>query len=416
MKKFYFLTVISLCFMPLLKSQCPTNSGCPTGYTYVSGALIDLRFHNSWDPALGYINVTSAGSQSGFMLNTTPPIDMTVTVSGSSTYFTGTSDLKNSVGAGGGNSGVSFKTTIGNQPIYFTNIPLRFGDIETGEGVISFSITTPAGTTNYGSGSWDCFVDKGDIEIGTGGLLFVNGSGYMTSNYASATNYQTNKTATLPIGSVPVSSYAWSSITTVVLHFAAGTAIDGACVPTALLPVKLVKFDAEAISDNVLLQWQTASEENNEGFRIERSGDGRSWQDIAFVRGNGTTSEGHKYAHTDDQPLSGTNYYRLKQVDYDGIFEYSPTVAVKTRSGNLDISLHPNPATGRAFLELGADFSGQAVIHLYSLLGERLKTQVLTLERGAHSVEIELSGLPAGVYLTEVIAGENRWQERLVVR
>ncbi|WP_157486689.1 T9SS type A sorting domain-containing protein [Dyadobacter alkalitolerans] len=89
------------------------------------------------------------------------------------------------------------------------------------------------------------------------------------------------------------------------------------------LPVNLVEFDARPTGSTIQLSWRTAAETDNAGFQIERSSNGVSWQDIGFVVGNGTVSAIHDYHFQDINPISGLNYYRLRQIDFDGKTQHS---------------------------------------------------------------------------------------------
>jgi photosystem II stability/assembly factor-like uncharacterized protein len=95
------------------------------------------------------------------------------------------------------------------------------------------------------------------------------------------------------------------------------------------IPVELVSFSAKQIDNNVHLKWQTATELNNHGFEIERKTENSEWRIIGFKEGNGTTTESHYYTFIDDNISSGKYHYRLKQIDYDGKFEYSNIVEVE---------------------------------------------------------------------------------------
>jgi hypothetical protein len=181
------------------------------------------------------------------------------------------------------------------------------------------------------------------------------------------------------------------------------------------LPVELIDFTARENDQTVILQWRTASELNNHGFQAQRSTDGKKWQNLAFLLGHGTTHEEQSYTYTDERPLPGLNYYRLRQEDFDGQFEYSQIVSIKMRNGGSGIRLFPNPATHSVTLALETDYDGEATLTLHDITGKRVRTQVLPLEGGTFRSSIELAGLPAGVYLAEVQAGREQWQERLVV-
>ena len=112
------------------------------------------------------------------------------------------------------------------------------------------------------------------------------------------------------------------------------------------IPVELTSFTANAQEDGVILNWTTATETNNQGFEILRSAQNdNDWQKIGYVPGFGTTTEPKSYSYTDQSVTSGTYYYRLKQIDFDGNFEYSAIVAIEIISP-VKFSLeqnYPNP-------------------------------------------------------------------------
>jgi hypothetical protein len=136
---------------------------------------------------------------------------------------------------------------------------------------------------------------------------------------------------------------------------AAGTLTTGAAVTSfspftlgsinggSQLPVELIRFTAEKNGGNISLNWATSSEINNAGFEVQRSADGVEFSAIGYVKGNGTTQNLNSYSFIDETPLNGVNYYRLKQIDFNGTFEYSPVVA-EQHTPALIISAYPNPA------------------------------------------------------------------------
>ncbi len=185
----------------------------------------------------------------------------------------------------------------------------------------------------------------------------------------------------------------------------------------ALLPVELTLFKGvNTEGKGVVLEWRTATEFDNAGFYLQRSNDGRFWDELALVPGHGTTTEEKSYFFTDQNPEPGINYYRLRQVDYDGQFEYSKVISVEVRLDAGNLGLYPNPARNMVTLDFQSDYAGEATLTLYDLRGRRVKTQTIMLEGGAHRSGIELTGMPAGMYLAEMVAGRERWQERLVVK
>ena len=140
----------------------------------------------------------------------------------------------------------------------------------------------------------------------------------------------------------------------------------------SLLPVELMDFRVTGIEGQVALHWETASERINKGFEIERSADGEQWENIGFVAGNGTTTAVQRYEYIDQEQLLGTSYYRLKQVDFDGGFEYSKVVSIESYL-ETEVTIFPNPVKDKLHI---IDGEGQAII--YNILGQPLRAFVIS--------------------------------------
>ena len=102
------------------------------------------------------------------------------------------------------------------------------------------------------------------------------------------------------------------------------------------LPVELTNFTAEIVNDRTLVSWQTASEINNDYFTVERSADGQYFEGLGTVGGSGNTTNANSYNYTDEYPLSGTSFYRLRQTDYDGKFEIFEPVSLNFKGMNSE--------------------------------------------------------------------------------
>lgn len=160
-----------------------------------------------------------------------------------------------------------------------------------------------------------------------------------------------------------------------------------------VLPVELLYFEAKLYASNVALLWETGSESENRGFTIQRSPDAQSWTDIGFEAGAGSISYNKSYDWIDRSPLSGNNYYRLIQEDYDGTRTYTNIVHLNLGEDNA-IKVYPNPLTTTCQLE----WKGQVPVSLilYDLSGK--KVQLF----GGNSQVLDLSSLDAGVYILSV--------------
>lgn len=162
----------------------------------------------------------------------------------------------------------------------------------------------------------------------------------------------------------------------------------------AALPVELINFKGKEQAGTIQLNWQTASEINNQGFEIEWSNDGRAWQKIGWIDGNGSTSSINDYSFIHRSPHRGFNYYRLKQLDFDGAFEYS-SILVISFNGQTEFSIYPNPATDELFLELD---ERNVEINIYSITGGLVKT----VKSVPENYLIDISDLKSGIYSLEV--------------
>lgn len=184
----------------------------------------------------------------------------------------------------------------------------------------------------------------------------------------------------------------------------------------AALPVELSKFEVHTRQRDILLTWQTDSEQNNDGFEIERSADGSDWEMIGFVEGNGTTSNASEYFFLDEKPMLGENYYRLRQVDFDGRFDYSMVKVVQFNNeeaaGKLTVA--PNPARPGQALTISGAARDATEIRLLDLNGKQIKALALN-EAGASVFDLP-NDLQKGIYLLVFYSKYGRSAERVIVK
>jgi hypothetical protein len=175
------------------------------------------------------------------------------------------------------------------------------------------------------------------------------------------------------------------------------------------LPVELTSFASTVKNNSVLLNWQTATEKSNYGFEVERSADKVKWQKIAFVNGNGNSNSEKYYSYADKSSMSGKQYYRLKQVDTDGNYEYSKTIEADLglpKSYELSQN-YPNPFNPATTIKFALPESQVVKITVFNSIGEQV-TKVVDeyMEAGSHEVNFSASNLASGVYLYRLEAGK----------
>lgn len=173
------------------------------------------------------------------------------------------------------------------------------------------------------------------------------------------------------------------------------------------VPVELVSFAASVSGTNVNLSWMTATEVNNQGFEIERSSDQNNWDRVGYVEGNGTTTETKYYSYTDTKLETGTYYYRLKQMDFNGTYEYSSTVeAVVTVPREFALEQnYPNPFNPSTKINFSLAADSKVTLKVYDLLGQEVVTLVNgELAAGEQEVTFNAAGLNSGVYFYRINA------------
>jgi len=176
------------------------------------------------------------------------------------------------------------------------------------------------------------------------------------------------------------------------------------------LPVELVRFEAEVQSTIVTCEWETASELNNDYFLLQGSIDGYNWETIEVVDGAGTTTRSMYYEAEFDNAFNQHVFIRLKQVDFNGEFEYSDVLSINTQS--IEVKMYPNPTNG-GNVQVESGLSGYYNLTVYSLSGQVMLSDVNA--QGAR-YELETNSLNAGIYLVKIVQNGTEVTERLVIR
>ena len=173
----------------------------------------------------------------------------------------------------------------------------------------------------------------------------------------------------------------------------------------APIPVQLVEFTA-TVNKGAELKWKTEHEEFNDYFELERSLDGKSFMKLDRIEGANSSSGNSNYIYTDNDPFNGVNYYRLKQVDKEGIITYADTVNLSYSLNNLTnsesgtIVVYPNPAQELINVDIPNRELKQITINIYDMQGKKIRSKQL----GANDkLQENVSGLYLGIYFIEVI-------------
>ena len=235
-------------------------------------------------------------------------------------------------------------------------------------------------------------VDGSQVALVNNAIVHPNGAGIISGSYEMSTGASTTMSWTNSGGSG------------VQLHVGANIQWDG-----VNLPVEMTNFKAWQSEENVELAWTTASEVNNEGFEIEQKAGDTEWRFLDFMPGSGTSFEEQSYSFLHTAPSRGLNYYRLKQLDFDGGSEYSPVVSVQLAGGSKQLAVSPNPVTSGT-LKLSfpdTDFES-GFLDLFDAKGVKVLSQPVTNQ----TTDLDVRFLAKGIYwLGMRIDGEAFWEK-----
>ncbi len=309
------------------------------------------------------------------------------------------------------------------------------GDLTYGKYSISFRVYLPTGKNGYfntlsgftgGAYEWamECYFNTGGQ-----GSLNAGGTGvasftfpYNTWNLVELIVDIDNDEAEFKFNGNSIHTWQWTSGATgsggqlqlAGNDFFGATAQDQmyvddySFVDLLAVPVELTSFTATTNGKEVILSWSTATELNNHGFEIQRSMQGGEFFTVGFVNGKGTTTEQQNYSFADRNFEDGNYYYRLKQVDYNGSYDYSDVVEIEWRAFNSYLleQNFPNPFNPTTKIGFGIKDKSNVKITILNAIGEEVAV-ALNEEReaGYHQVEFNAASLPSGVYFYRLQAG-----------
>ena len=171
-----------------------------------------------------------------------------------------------------------------------------------------------------------------------------------------------------------------------------------------VLPIELTFLAANQINKSVAVNWSTATETENSYFKIEHSSDGEAFSSVGEIKGNGTSKNKHDYTFTDTQPVLGINYYRIVDVDYNGVKTTSKTVSVvytNQNAGNV-LNIAPNPTVSSLSLSYEAQTTENSLMNIYDFNGRLILSQAINLTNGSNNARIDVSNLLSGIYIVKI--------------
>ncbi len=193
-----------------------------------------------------------------------------------------------------------------------------------------------------------------------------------------------------------------------------GPMVGPITLQNSVIPIELISFAANTESYGVDLNWSTASEKNFDFFQIERASDGISFETIGTVSGAGFSTTRLYYSFVDEEVRSGKFYYRLKNVDRDGSFEYSNIVSIEKRSANW-VSVYPNPLNSDQTVEIAFHTAEVAPVNMsmVDMHGRPVSQSILQQTKNQVSLG---NNVPTGVYLLRLASANRQEVIKIVVQ
>ena len=170
---------------------------------------------------------------------------------------------------------------------------------------------------------------------------------------------------------------------------------------TAVFPVKFASFTGKVNNEDAILNWSTSTEVNNNGFEIQKSPDGSDFATIGFVAGAGNSTNTNNYQFTDRKIATGNHYYRLKQLDKDGRFEYSSIIKLNKSARNNFEVIVINPSKNNVKLQVNSETEERVSINLFNMNGQLVATKNTEIGAGSNSLSIG-QNLSKGTYIVTI--------------
>ncbi|MGZ4057311.1 MAG: T9SS type A sorting domain-containing protein, partial [Bacteroidia bacterium] len=184
---------------------------------------------------------------------------------------------------------------------------------------------------------------------------------------------------------------------------------------TVPLPITMMDFELYKNSNGVTAKWSTASEKNNKYFVLEKTTDGINFSEVGRVDGAGTSSAMHNYSYTDESPVYGISYYRIKQVDTDGTYSYSQMRAIDFKElavSNFEVIPNPSESQAGVLLSFNESVISDLDINIYDISGTLLYNKTEQVKGN----KIELPKFEKGFYIVHVTGPNFNKTKRMIVK
>jgi len=259
----------------------------------------------------------------------------------------------------------------------------------------------------------DCNMNIGQYSVSftiTGGAATANGGAYqVTGSFNGSVNAGQQY---LIYGLADGSNYSID-----VIDDGAGctaSAADGP-IECVKLPIDLLSYSGEVLSEGNILKWTTAAEINNDFFTLERATSAGVFETIATIKGNGTSSSPNSYEFFDREAPNGVSYYQLSQTDYDGTTEIVGVIQLIRSESNIQlVNIYPMPVLDNVELYVSSEENQDIQLQIFNSIGELMFERQVELKTSLNKVDLDLSELASGVYVISLVEGENVISNKII--
>jgi hypothetical protein len=327
---------------------------------------------------------------------------------------------------GGGGTGATLKASVTSGVISSIYVSTSMGTGYTSVPTVSFATGSGGSATAFVNLDYSSGYSSGEMTLGVSGSNAPStGSATSTSSGAGGAAGGTNggvggasqsTAGTGGINGTAPGGGGSGAFASAASAAAGGAGANGQVVIsyTATLPVKLTSFAANKLGTAVQLKWTTASEQNNFHFDIERSTDGKVFSNIGRRSGAGNSNVAIDYSFSDYNPAAGINYYRLNQVDLDGKATLSNPIAVNMGFEGLAMQVFYSANAADLKINITSDQDSKGQFIVYSVSGQKIVEQSLTLTKGNNDFSISMPDFGSGVYIAAYKNGNQLVNKKFV--
>ncbi len=375
-----------------INSITPSSGNC-TGIK-VAGQQAEITINTSPTASLSGspINVCqSSVAEIPLTLTGTAPFNITYNIDGGASESTTASNGKIYVP-------ISASLAAGAHTVNITNVNDESGCAGSASGSVTVNVSA---RPNAPTASWQCLGNTVNVSSiypnATYTLVYVTPA---SSGTVGTTITATGGATTVPFFLPFATSFAFT--VTQPSGLCPSLVASYAPAPSCVLPLDLLSFKLTNKTQTVLLDWQTANEQNVVHFVIEHSIDAIHFDAIGNIAAKGSRTSINDYDFTDIHPAYAKNYYRLRIVDADGKIKYSKVLSVDLRKANSSISLYPNPVKELLNISFEASKNGKASLIVLDAQGKQVLMETSNVQKGANVLRLNANMLASGTYFLRI--------------